>query len=107
MAVRTTGGLKNEELSHEVRCELLRALINVDEDETLHDAFYEAWDCHREEAGPLDHVVTDLHQCGLIEARQERERVYELGNDRPMLSTQLVVKGITAAERAFVHEQCA
>lgn len=47
------------QLSIEVTCELLRALVKVDEDETPHDAFYEAWDGHREEAGPFNQVLTD------------------------------------------------
>ncbi len=47
-----------------------------------------------------------FHERGLIEARQESERVHELGNDRPMVSPQLVVEGITTAGRAFVNDQC-
>ncbi len=82
------------------------ALVKVDEDETPHDAFYEAGDGHREEAGPFNQVVTDLHERGPIEARQESERVHQLRNDRPMVSPQLVVERITAAGRAFVNDQC-
>jgi hypothetical protein len=87
---------------------LLRALVKVDEDETPHGAFYEGWDGHREEAGPFNQVATDSHEPerGLIEARQESERIHELGNDCPMVSPQLIVEGVTAAGRAFVNDQC-
>lgn len=91
-------------LSDEITCELLRALINIDEEGTPHEAFYEAWDVHREGAGPFGRAVRDLYGRGLLEAREKRERVYEVGNDRPMVSSEIVVEGITAAGRAFVEE---
>ncbi|MFZ5872437.1 MAG: hypothetical protein ACOYXW_18170 [Actinomycetota bacterium] len=91
-------------LSDEITCELLQALINIDDDETPHEAFSEAWDVHREGDGPFDQAVRDLYGRGLVEAREMRERVYEVGNDRPMVSSEIVVEGITAAGRAFIEQ---
>jgi len=56
------------------------------------------------ELDPFDQAVRDLYGRGLVEAREMRERVYEVGNDRPMVSSEIVVEGITAAGRAFIEQ---
>lgn len=94
------------ELETEVICELLRALASHEDDETPTEAFYEAWDIHRERAGPFDELVRELHSRGLIRARAKVDRTREVGNERPLISTELIVEGITEAGVAFIKEQC-
>lgn len=94
------------ELETEVICELLRALANHEDDETPAEAFYEVWDNNRERAGFFDDVVRELHGRGLISAREKVDRTREVGNEQPMISTELIVEGITDAGITFIKEHC-
>jgi allantoicase len=94
------------ELETEVICELLRALANHENDETPAEAFYEAWDTNRERAGPFDEVVRELHGRELIRARTKVDRHREVGNEQPLISTELIVEGITGAGVTVIEEQC-
>jgi hypothetical protein len=94
------------ELDTALICELLRAVANREDDETPAEAFYEAWDNNRERAGSFDEVVRDLHGRGLISAREKVDRTREVGNEKPLISTELVVEGVTDAGITFIKEQC-
>ena len=93
-------------LETEITCALLRALANRDEDETPAEAFYEAWDNDRERAGRFDEAVTELHERGLIRVRTKVDRTSELGNEQPLISTELIVEDITDAGTTFIQEHC-
>lgn len=92
--------------SSEVICALLRALANHEDDETPAEAFYEAWDNDRERAGSFDEAVRELHGRGLIRVRTKVDRMREVGNEQPLISTELTVGGITEAGVTFIEEQC-
>ena len=93
------------DLPDDVTCGLLRALADHESDETPEEAFEEAWDRLRERSGSFDAVVRELHRRG-FRARSEVRREHELGNQKPMSSTALVVEGITSDGIKFIHEHC-
>lgn len=91
----------------ETTCVLLRALIDIDAGDTVEEALAEAWDAVRDETAlPYNQVVTDLGSRGLLAAHVQIVRGAEIGNDKPLISEDLVVDGITAAGRQYVADHC-